>query len=43
MIKFILLAVVIFALVGLNELGYGIIAFAPLTLLACWLMEKIFK
>lgn len=43
MIKFILLALVIIALVGLNELGYGVIAFAPLTLLAYYLMDKIFN
>ena len=43
MIKFILLALVIFALVSANELGYGVIAFAPLTFLAYWLMEKIFN
>lgn len=43
MILFILLALNIIALIVLNELGYGAIAFVPLTLLAYWLMEKIFN
>jgi hypothetical protein len=39
---FILLAPVIFALIGANELGYGAIALLPGLLLAYWLMEKAF-
>ena len=38
----ILLALVVFYLVGANELGFGAIAFLPLTLLAVWLMRKAF-
>ncbi len=38
----ILLGLVIFILVSANELGYGVIAFVPLTLLARWLMTKAF-
>lgn len=37
------LAVVIIALVSLNELGFGVIAFVPLMLLAYWLMKKVFQ
>ena len=40
---FILLALVVIADVILNELGFGAIAFVPLTLLACWLMFKAFE
>jgi hypothetical protein len=39
----ILLAIVIIALVGANELGLGVLAFAPLILLAYWLMVKAFE
>ena len=39
----ILLAVVIIADVGMNELGFGAITFLPLTLLAGWLMFKAFE
>ncbi len=38
----ILLGLVIIADVSLNEMGLGIITFAPLTLLAYWLMTKAF-
>jgi hypothetical protein len=38
--NFILAAIVVFALVSANELGYGAIAFLPLTLLAVWLRRK---
>lgn len=41
--KLIFLGIVIIALVSANELGFGVIAFVPLTLLAYWLMEKLFK
>jgi hypothetical protein len=37
---FVLAAIVIFALVSANELGYGALAFLPLTLLAAWLLRK---
>jgi hypothetical protein len=40
---FILLAIVVFADVSMNELGFGAITFLPLTLLACWLMHKTFE
>jgi hypothetical protein len=40
---FILLALVIFTLVGTNELGIGVFTFTPLTLLAYWLMVKAFE
>jgi len=36
----ILLALAIIALVSANELGFGVIVFVPLMLLAYWLMEK---
>ncbi len=39
---YVLLGLVIFALVSANELGFGIIAFVPLVLLAYWLMTKVF-
>ena len=39
----ILLAIVVFALVGINELGYGAIGLLPLLLLAFWLMTKAFE
>jgi hypothetical protein len=32
--------IVIIALIGINEAGYGVIALLPLLLLAYWLMEK---
>jgi hypothetical protein len=38
----VLLGLVILADVSLNEMGFGVITFAPLTLLAYWLMRKAF-
>jgi len=35
-------AIVAFILVTANELGYGVIAFLPLTLLTAWLLGKAF-
>jgi len=40
---FVLLAIVIIADISMNELGFGVITFLPLTLLACWLMVKAFE
>ena len=40
---FILLGLVVIGLVSANELGFGVIAFVPLTLLAYWLMVKAFR
>ena len=40
---FIVLALVVMALVSLNELGFGILAFVPLALLAYWLTLKAFE
>ena len=40
---FVLLAIVIVADVSMNELGFGVITFLPLTLLAGWLMLKAFE
>ncbi len=37
-----LLGLVIFALIGTNELGIGVCTFIPLMLLAYWLMVKAF-
>jgi hypothetical protein len=39
----ILLAFVVFALVGINEWGYGAIALLPLLLLAYWLITRAFE
>ena len=38
----ILLGLVIFTLIATNELGIGVITFLPLTLIAYWLMTKVF-
>ena len=40
---FVLLSLVIIADVSLNEMGFGAITFAPLTILAGWLMRKAFE
>jgi membrane protein implicated in regulation of membrane protease activity len=39
----VLLIVVIVTAVVTNELGIGVITFAPLTLLAYWLISKVFE
>jgi hypothetical protein len=39
---FVALALVILALIITNELGFGVITFAPLAILAYWLMTKAF-
>lgn len=39
---FILFWLVFIALAGLNEAGYGAIAFLPLMLLEVWLLHKAF-
>ena len=39
---FILFLLVLIALAGLNEAGYGAIAFLPLMLLEVWLIYKAF-
>ena len=39
---FILFLLVLIALVGLNEAGYGAIAFLPLMLLEVWLIDRAF-
>lgn len=34
------LVAVVFATIGANEYGYGVLAFPPGLLLSCWLMLK---
>ena len=40
---FILFLLVLIALVGLNEAGYGAIVFVPLMLLEVWLIYNAFR